>query len=336
MGAALFEVLGLVVAALVAVFAIAYFASRGSYTVAKTVTDDPSIPHLTLDGYAFHSEAFGSPDNPTLIVVHGGPGFDYRALLPLKALSDDYYVVFYDQRGTGLSPRVAGDGPDLASSIHDLDLFVAHFGAGKKVNIVGHSWGGMLASAYVGKHPEKVAALVLAEPGFLTSELFKQSGVKLGPPMEVGFLWRAAKAWFQSLHIDKKDDQARMDYLFGQIAPYANPDYYCGGVVPEKGTECWRVGSKPLASVLGSTRDKDGHFNFNLVEGVERYRDEVLFIASGCNSLIGKSFQEKQMKLFASAKLVVIQDCGHMLFGEKPIESVQIVRDFLDAQKSNT
>jgi len=51
--------------------------SRGvKYTVAKTVEHDPSLPHFVLDSVVLHGETFGSPENPTVIVVHGGAGWD--------------------------------------------------------------------------------------------------------------------------------------------------------------------------------------------------------------------------------------------------------------------
>jgi len=46
----------------------------------------------------------------------------------LKELSDEYYVVFYDQRGSGLSPRVDPAELTLDSSIEDLDRIVEHYG----------------------------------------------------------------------------------------------------------------------------------------------------------------------------------------------------------------
>ena len=86
------------------------------------------------------------------------------------ALADEYYVVFFDQRGSGLSPRVNTEEITQESAIADLDSIVEYFGQGKIVNIVGHSWGAMLAPAYLGRYPEKVDHVVLAEPGFLNSE----------------------------------------------------------------------------------------------------------------------------------------------------------------------
>src|SRR4051794_23954393 len=82
-------------------------ASDPGNLVPKTVAEDPSLPAVDLNGTRFHAEAFGDPDAPVIMVLHGGPGQDYRNSLPLKALADDgLRVVFWDQRGTGLSARV--------------------------------------------------------------------------------------------------------------------------------------------------------------------------------------------------------------------------------------
>jgi proline iminopeptidase len=231
-------------AALAALFLILYLLTSGEYAVPRTVEDDPSLPRATISGRLFHAETFGDPAHPVVIIVHGGPGWDYRGLLPLKVLSDDYYVVFYDQRGSGLSPRVDPREITLESSLADLDGMIGHFGKGGKVALIGHSWGAMLVSAYIGRHPEKVGHAVLAEPGFLTTEMMKQSGVRFGPRWDAGFLAMATKMWFRSLHIKGPDKDAAMDYFIGQVAPYANPEYYCNGNVPDAGAVHWRAGAR--------------------------------------------------------------------------------------------
>jgi proline iminopeptidase len=86
-------------------------------------------------------------------------------LIPLKVLSNDYFVVFQDQCGTGLSPGVASSELALDSSLTDLDSIVDYFSKWRKVNSIGHSWGAMLVSAYLGRHPSKVDHAVLVEPG---------------------------------------------------------------------------------------------------------------------------------------------------------------------------
>ena len=71
-----------------------YLLAWGDYEVAKIVEHDPSIPHIELNEVVFHAETFGSDTNKVVIVLNGGPGNDYQYLLNIKALADDYFVVF--------------------------------------------------------------------------------------------------------------------------------------------------------------------------------------------------------------------------------------------------
>src|SRR5689334_16791672 len=74
--------------------------------VPPTVDGDPTLPRAALNGSLFHVETFGDPNAPVIVVLHGGPGVDYRGLLRLRQpvdgvrLEDHHFVVFWDQRGT--------------------------------------------------------------------------------------------------------------------------------------------------------------------------------------------------------------------------------------------
>jgi len=70
--------------------------------VPLTVMEDPSIPSIDVNGVTLHAQSFGNTTDPLLVVVHGGPGADHRALLNFRDLTDSgMHVVFYDQRGSG-------------------------------------------------------------------------------------------------------------------------------------------------------------------------------------------------------------------------------------------
>ncbi len=133
----------------------------------RTVQFDTSLPYTDINGYKYHMEVFGSFKSPTVIMVHGGPGQGYSYMTGLKDLSKNYQVVFYDQRGAGLSPRVAKNTITIQQNIEDLDSIVDHFANGKQVKLIGHSWGGALVIGYLSKHPEKVSQAVVIEPAFL-------------------------------------------------------------------------------------------------------------------------------------------------------------------------
>ena len=110
----------------------------------------PSLPAITVNGAMLHSEAFGPPDSTMVVCIHGGPGADYRYMLNAQDLADaGYRVVFYDQRGSGLSQRFPRKSyTDLGVGAVDLMYdelsgVIAHYRThpDQKVFLLGHSWG---------------------------------------------------------------------------------------------------------------------------------------------------------------------------------------------------
>lgn len=324
--------LGLVLG-LAALFALFYLFTWGDYPVPATVADDPSLPHITIDGVTYHAETFGDPSNPVVITIHGGPGGDYRSILSLKALSDDYFVVFFDQRGAGLSPRVNPEEITLASAVADLDSIVDHYGAGEPVNLVAHSWGAMLASAYLGQHPDKVDRAVLAEPGFLTSEFGEAWAEAAALRFTPGVLYHFLKTRFEALHIREPDSDVSADYVGHQMNLYQGDDhpqvgYRCPGERPTE-TGSWRFGASAANALWQEAVDDDGNFDIDLTVGVEKFGNTVLFLAGECQQVIGAEWQTKQMAFFPNAELAVIPDAGHEMFAENPEASLAVVRAYL-------
>lgn len=320
------KVVGLIMAIVAVLFIVAYLLTMGTYEIPKTLVQDPSLPKIQLNGYTFHAETFGAEANPVVIMLHGGPGGDYRYMYSLKELASDHFLVYYDQRGTGLSPRVPAETINLETYYNDVDAFVEHFGKGKPVYIIGHSWGAMLGSGYACKKPGKVAKLVLAEPGFLKVEM---SGPATKFNFSFSLLYNMGKTWFQALHLGNEPDRnAAGDYFLGQMLTFFTPDYNCGGIMPES-VEVWRSGQVSWEALAGRMmKDEQYRDSIDFVAGVENFDKKVLFIASECNTLIGEAHQRQQMKYFPDAELVVIKGAGHYMFNEKPEASVATIRKY--------
>lgn len=130
-----------------------------------------SLPHSTgivhthdVDlGY----ETFGSRgDALPVIAVNGGPGLSHAYMLMndmWQHVARSRFVVFYDQRGTGASKKLAPDAPQtIEAQVADLDAVRAELKL-DKVALVGDSFGGLLAMAFAAAHPEHVAKLVLSD-----------------------------------------------------------------------------------------------------------------------------------------------------------------------------
>lgn len=328
-GIGLLGIVGLVVVLVVGLFV----STNGSYSVPATVADDPTLPSVTIDGVTFHAETFGDSNNPVVVVVHGGPGGDYGYLLNLRALSDDYFVVFYDQQGAGLSPRVPAEALTLQSSVDDLHRIVSYYGNGAPVRIIGHSWGAMLAAAYVGQHPDSVAQVVLAEPGALdNARLARFNERQAASSRSAAYYQLLIPTIFESMHLDAPDTEASMDYIYGKMSAnfvntaasgYRCEDEGVTAVAPDVPVPPSRFGTTAYKTLFGPNADLSP-----IAVNAGSYDGDVLFIASECNSFIGEAFQLEQMGVFPQAELAVIADVGHEMFSENPAESLAAVRAF--------
>ncbi len=140
--------------------------------VPPTADQDPALPQLSVSvaGYrrALHLQTFGDERNPVAFVLPGGPGADFRLLLPLKALSDRYYVVMWDPRGAGLSERVTRSELTIDSFVDEIEAVKKALSPNRPITLIGHSWGANLSLRYAAYYPRQVTQLVLIEPGPLT------------------------------------------------------------------------------------------------------------------------------------------------------------------------
>ncbi|KAK4186327.1 Alpha/Beta hydrolase protein [Podospora australis] len=108
-----------------------------------------------------------SPKKTPLIVLHGGPGIPHDYLLPISLINSDYGtpVVMYDQLGCGRSTHFSSPAPP--SSFWSIDLFIAELDnlirslGITTFDLLGHSWGGMLAVSFTLAQPTGLRKLVL-------------------------------------------------------------------------------------------------------------------------------------------------------------------------------
>jgi proline iminopeptidase len=284
--------------------------SQTGALVPRTADEDPNIPSLEINGTLLHVEAYGNPTDPILIVIHGGPGGDFRALLNAKDFDNNgFYVVFYDQRGTGLSkrePRSQFEDKDAVQLfINDLDALVNHFqiDANQKVFLLGHSWGGMLATAYINQHPNKISGAVLAEPGGLTwpqTKDYLSRSRKLNPLSE-----GLNDAIFPEQFFAGCSEHEELDYKASYFASAENDG---SSVLGNPGPyPFWRNGAVSSDALLETAEA----YGFDFTTNLENYSVKVLFLYSENNKAYGAHWAETVSAPFPNVEVSLVENCGH-------------------------
>lgn len=277
--------------------------------VPMTVDEDPALPAITVNGAMLHAEAYGHPDSTLVVVIHGGPGGDYRSLLNCTDLANEgFRVIFYDQRGSGLSQRFPyssyvdkGLGA-LDLMYDDLSGVIAHYrkSPDQKVFLLGHSWGGMLATAYAGKYPEAVQGLVVCEPG----------GLKYNDILD----YIAASRDFKLLEETMNDGIYPDQFITGKENQHEILDYKQGILASENEitgdvnpTRFWRSGALINLALLKIGEEYEPDFS----QGIEQYETPVLFIYSEKNRAYPDAWALKVSAAYNSVSLAKIAGTGH-------------------------
>ena len=109
-------------------------------------------------------------DGPPVMALHGlaSSAHWYDIVAPL--LRNDFRIVAPDQRGHGQTTQ-APSGYDWATLSKDVSGLMDHLGI-PQAAVLGHSWGGHVASGLAAYAPERVSRVVMIDGGFLNGHLW--------------------------------------------------------------------------------------------------------------------------------------------------------------------
>jgi pimeloyl-ACP methyl ester carboxylesterase len=101
-------------------------------------------------------------EKPTLILLHGGPGYDHSGFKPLfSRLADLAQIVYVDHRGHGRSDRRPSAEWTLDTFADDVVRLCDALGIVKPI-VLGQSFGGFVAQRYLARHPAQPGKVILS------------------------------------------------------------------------------------------------------------------------------------------------------------------------------
>ena len=131
-----------------------------------------TISHFAT-GQNLYIKTYGNKKDKAIIFIHGGPSGNstlFEATTAQKLADKGFYVLVYDRRGEGRSTD-----PDAtftyAEVFQDLNSILKKYDL-KSATLIGHSFGGLVATLYTAKYPQKVNSLVLAGALFSQQETY--------------------------------------------------------------------------------------------------------------------------------------------------------------------
>jgi proline iminopeptidase len=262
-------------------------------------------------------ETYGAPSPATpVIVANGGPGLSHIYMLQNNVwtrLAHHRQIVFYDQRGTGKSKHVKPDASwGMDAQVADMDAVRAKFGF-QKFDLVGDSYGGLLAMAYAAAHPEHVEKLILSDSA---APAWKNI-VRVLPDIYPDVLEQIAVREKSSVGSPTAADHRIRDHFLMLFYSDANRDAYLAGVKDLESVP------QVSAAVQKATKTLD------LTPELPKFKFPTMVITGRFDMNVTPVTAWNIYKAIPGAKFVVFEKSGHLPSYEEPDKYVQVVEEFL-------
>jgi len=124
----------------------------------------PGAHNVVLNGVRFYYRVGGAAPagTPPVVFLHGGPGqgSEHFDALAGPVMERQLRMVYYDQRGSGLSERPVNRDYAIATLVDDIEALRQELGT-PKLALIGHSFGAVLALEYAAKYPTNVSHVII-------------------------------------------------------------------------------------------------------------------------------------------------------------------------------
>ncbi len=238
-----------------------------------------------------------------LIILHGlfGSSDNWQTLG--RQFAEDYEVFLLDQRNHGQSPHDSEHdyehmSDDLLEFIYDHQLTGA--------NLLGHSMGGKTVMHLAQQHPELLHKIVVAD-----------MGVKAYPPHHEIVLETLASLKLTEIKSRKEADAIAAEKVHSPtIRQFLLKNLYW----KTKGSLAWRLNLEVIIKTIDN-------LGISLAGSSDT---EALFIYGGASDYILDDDKLNILTQFPQAEFYCLDEAGHWLHAEKPLEFYTAVMDFLD------
>jgi proline iminopeptidase len=310
----------------------ACLAALGAFAMCANLHSDRFVPrdgYIPVENAELYFREIGT--GRTLIILHGGPDFDHSYLLPeMDHLADSYRLIYYDQRGRGKSARdVRPEDVTIQSEVEDLESLRRYFQL-ESLILLGHSWGGLLALEYAIQNPDRVSHLILMNPAPVSQDdyaLLKKDRREQTPADIEELRARSENPKYQQGAPDTVADYYRVHFratirppdLLERVIQRLQSSFTKEGILKARAIE------KRLMEETWFRSDYD------LLPKLTKLNIPTLVI-SGDYDFIPAECASHIAEAIPKARLVVLKDCGHFSYLERPDQVHKKIDDFFETK----
>ena len=257
-----------------------------------------------------------------ILFLSGGPGFSSEYMIPIAdLLSNSFQCILLDQRGTGKSITPTYDTASIkfSKTLEDIEFLRKQLGYENWI-ILGHSYGGLLASKYVADYPNSISKMILVGTAGLNTSLWDYFGDNLWTRLLQSDK-EVADYWNDSMIVANDFKRSRFEYQKAIMPAYfydrKNSLLFTQKMKPEDwNIDVWRLIWRDMMKL-------------DLSE-ISRSINKPVLILHGRQDPVGELIPYVVSQTYPNSKIVFIEQCGHLPWLEQPEPFKDAVISFIN------
>ncbi len=240
----------------------------------------------------------GSP----ILIINGGPGMNSNGFESMaKVLAKKHQTIIYDQRGTGKSvlKKLNSETVSMKLMVEDIESLRKHLKI-KKWTVLGHSFGGMLASYYASNYPESIENLILSSSGGVDLSLLNNGNLIEAALSKIEK--DSLNYWNNKINSGEDSHITRIGRGRAMAPAYVYDRKFIP-IIAERLTQ----GNTTINNLLWNDMQK---IKFDCRPKLKSFKNPVLII-QGKQDIISKEIAEIALKTLQNSKLILLENCKH-------------------------
>jgi proline iminopeptidase len=293
---------------------------------AQTPVTHPAGAYAQVNGAKlwYETEGQGEP----LVLVAGGPGDSHSEFHAFfSGLADRFQVIYFDPLGVGKSDRAKSTKEyTFARQVEDLEGLRKALGL-SQMNLLGHSFGGMVAQAYALKYPQSVKRLILADT-FHSGKMWQANNDSVNYEIRNQYpeLWedlqRVRKKGFRSSSAEQLD-------IYRKIPPglFYFHDASKAKLLPQDpGNDqiYYAIAGDDADFVIGGDIA-----SLDFRTDLRKLKMPILVLAGRFDRVSLPRYAVEYKKYAPRARFMMMEESGHFPFVEEPEATLAVLREFL-------
>lgn len=258
-----------------------------------------------------------------LLLINGGPGMNSEGFAKIaEELSKfNFQIITYDQRGTGQSTieKINSETITMDLMVDDIENLRKYLKI-NKWTILGHSFGGVLATYYTTIHPEHIDKLVFSSSGGVNLKFTRYVSQRMNDNLEEQ--QRDSLSLYQN-KMSNGDSSKTTLIKWANIL--SNAYVFDKSNAPLIAKRLTQINFTINALVYESLTK----INFNCTDKFSNFNKSVL-VLQGKNDIISIETAEEIAKAFPKSKLILMENCGHYGWLDAKKTYLKAIKNFLN------